>query len=311
MATREKVSAQAGRARSTTRNGSRKRRHEEDYDDAPATASRRPPSRRTPGRTGLPGRVDFDPPPRLFRGPTGTGKPRHRDRSPGKSNIVDPAGEQLQQDLERGRVGSTEGEEEDDSDEPGESDGNDLPLKKGDKGKGRQWPPPRSTAQGPPASGKASRATTKPVANPPYPTRKVSSSKSSVGQHANDHGEDERLCISMQNLVRQVAVVAEILSEYPDDRSGILDALLDDTDNAQVVRYIGCLAMGGSKGKRGWEELLADEACRKALFVGIIGRALKEHVFGSLWFGASPAQLKKLQEMEQGQGMAHKDGRSG
>jgi hypothetical protein len=75
--------------------------------------------------------------------------------------------------------------------------------------------------------------------------------------------------------------------------------LLDDEDSAQTVRYIGCLAIGGPKGRQSWNEMLKDQQCRHALIVGMIGRALKEHVFSSLWFGGTEHQLEELSQIEQ------------
>lgn len=69
--------------------------------------------------------------------------------------------------------------------------------------------------------------------------------------------------------------------------------------NEQTVRYIGCLALGGQNGEDSWNDLLSDSECRKALVLGIIGRALKESIFSELWFGADEAQRKELSDLEQ------------
>ena len=50
---------------------------------------------------------------------------------------------------------------------------------------------------------------------------------------------------------------------------------------------------------KGWEELLTQGETRRALAIGIVGRALKEHVFGDLWFGATPAEKKIMSEKEE------------
>ncbi|EME82946.1 uncharacterized protein MYCFIDRAFT_90185 [Pseudocercospora fijiensis CIRAD86] len=109
-------------------------------------------------------------------------------------------------------------------------------------------------------------------------------------------------------LIRTRGSQASVEDETPSAGRSPTKNLLGKPENAQVVRYIGCLAIGGPKGEDGWAELLADQGCRKALVVGIIGRALKEHVFGSLWFGATAEQLTRLEDMERSRVMMDKDG---
>jgi hypothetical protein len=74
-----------------------------------------------------------------------------------------------------------------------------------------------------------------------------------------------------------------------------------DVRNAQLVRYIGCLAQGGPKREESWRELLADPECRVALMVGIIGTALKEHVFSELWFGGTDDGIRALEQLQEKQ----------
>jgi hypothetical protein len=83
-----------------------------------------------------------------------------------------------------------------------------------------------------------------------------------------------------------------------------VQVLCSNVENAKLVRYIGFLAQGGANGLHSWEELLTDEEGLTALVVGIVGHALKEHVFSSLWFGGTPEEidlLEKLQEAEEDQ----------
>ncbi|KAF7186014.1 hypothetical protein HII31_12643, partial [Pseudocercospora fuligena] len=123
--------------------------------------------------------------------------------------------------------------------------------------------------------------------------------------HANDTGEDRERCIEMQEIVRALDALVQ---DIPPAAPTFFKDLLTKPENAQLVRYTGCLAIGGSKGEAGWEELLSDQACRKALVVGVVGRALKEHVLGSLRFGATVDQLKQLEDMERSPQMVDKDG---
>ena len=83
-----------------------------------------------------------------------------------------------------------------------------------------------------------------------------------------------------------------------------VQVLCSNVENAKLVRYIGFLAQGGANGLHSWEELLTDEEGLTALVVGIVGHALKEHVFSSLWFGGTHEEidlLEKLQEAEEDQ----------
>ena len=77
-------------------------------------------------------------------------------------------------------------------------------------------------------------------------------------------------------------------------------------ENRQLIRYIGCLSMGGKSGVEGWRTLLSDTTCCQALVSGIVGRALKENVFSELCFGSDPKLAEILAEEEQH--MAQTDG---
>jgi hypothetical protein len=88
-----------------------------------------------------------------------------------------------------------------------------------------------------------------------------------------------------------------------------LEDLCGDVRNAQLVRYIGCLAQGGPKREESWRELLTQPECRVALIVGIVGTALKEHVFSELWFGGTDEEIRALEELQEKQ--KHGEGESG
>lgn len=118
---------------------------------------------------------------------------------------------------------------------------------------------------------------------------------------AGDEARDQTVCQAMNTLKERLASLAHSLPTFASiDRSLLLDRLLSP-EYAQTVRYIGCLALGGSKGEQSWEELMADVPCREALVYGILARALKEAVFGELWFGGTEAQETELKKMEQDQ----------
>lgn len=87
-----------------------------------------------------------------------------------------------------------------------------------------------------------------------------------------------------------------------------LEDLCGDVRHAQLVRYIGCLAQGGPKREESWRELLSHPERRVALIVGIIGTALKEHVFSELWFGGTDEQIGELETLQERQ--KHGEGES-
>ena len=111
-------------------------------------------------------------------------------------------------------------------------------------------------------------------------------------------GTDESVCEHMQKLRSMIISITDLFE--PVAKQGtpeFLEALLTP-HNERLVRYLGCIAMGGPKGENGWHELFQDSECMKGLVFGVVGRALKEHVFDALWFGASEAQEKQLLEWE-------------
>lgn len=80
-----------------------------------------------------------------------------------------------------------------------------------------------------------------------------------------------------------------------------LDDLCGNIKNAQLLRYVGCLAQAGPDYQESWRQMLIDPECRVALVVGIIGTALKEHVFSALWFGGTDEQEAELQNLQEKQ----------
>jgi hypothetical protein len=66
----------------------------------------------------------------------------------------------------------------------------------------------------------------------------------------------------------------------------------------ELVRYAGLIATGGPAAAAGWEEIFLTAELRTALAAGVIWQALKQHIFESLWFGASEEQLKIMEQGE-------------
>lgn len=119
---------------------------------------------------------------------------------------------------------------------------------------------------------------------------------------------DEEICRKMNELRSAATEFAKTCPLVPSKHKPyMLDHLLV-RENEQLIRYIGCLAMGGPTGEQGWVTLLADTTCRQALVLGIIGRALKENVFNELYFGGSQRLVENLSKMEQEQ--THQDGKT-
>jgi len=86
-----------------------------------------------------------------------------------------------------------------------------------------------------------------------------------------------------------------------EDRSRSLEDLCSDVRNAQLVRYVGCLAQGGPDCQASWRNMMVDHDCRIALVSGIIGTALKEHVFSELWFSGTDEQIEELEALQEKQ----------
>ena len=66
----------------------------------------------------------------------------------------------------------------------------------------------------------------------------------------------------------------------------------------ELRRYISCIALGSERGAEEWIFLLCDSEFRWALIAGVIGRALMEHVFAGLYFGADEDQAEVIGKVE-------------
>jgi len=73
---------------------------------------------------------------------------------------------------------------------------------------------------------------------------------------------------------------------------------LGTTLSPEFVQFAGSIAVGGPCGTAGWEELFLDPSLRTVLLAGVLWKVFKEHVFASLLFGGSKAELNELQKME-------------
>lgn len=69
----------------------------------------------------------------------------------------------------------------------------------------------------------------------------------------------------------------------------------------ELVSWAGKVADGGPRGVQGWRGLLCTGLYRKGLAYAIIQRVLKEHLFGSLLFGAPQDLTDMLEKMEKEQ----------
>lgn len=113
--------------------------------------------------------------------------------------------------------------------------------------------------------------------------------------------KDTEVCRRVHKLRAQIEDFAWAYTSLvtKSSRRPSVEILCGDISNAKLVRYIGFLAQGGANGLESWRELLTDGDCMIALIVGIIGMALKEHVFAALWFGGTPAQIQELEQLEE------------
>ncbi|KAI7004708.1 hypothetical protein KC355_g8590 [Hortaea werneckii] len=109
--------------------------------------------------------------------------------------------------------------------------------------------------------------------------------------------QDLTVCQTMDTLKQMIQQYAERFS----DSSAASDPLshLLQPQHAEAIRYVGCLALGGPDGTDSWKQLLQSSATHKALIFGMMARALKEHVFGALWFGATPQQERELNKIQE------------
>jgi hypothetical protein len=114
---------------------------------------------------------------------------------------------------------------------------------------------------------------------------------------------DEEVCQQMDELRQSTLSFAHkhtstLQTSRGQRQCDPLDELLV-LENKHIVRYVGCVAQGSRSHISSWRELLEDPMCREALVIAIIGRALKEHVFNALYFGAPEKVLKRLMDEEQ------------
>lgn len=122
---------------------------------------------------------------------------------------------------------------------------------------------------------------------------------------------DHEVCMRVHKLRACIVDFAQSLVYHNSGtfrKERCLEDLCGDARHAQLVRYIGCLAQGGPKREESWRELLTQPECRVALIVGIVGTALKEHVFSELWFGGTDEEIRALEELQEKQ--KHGEGES-
>ncbi|KAI5367752.1 hypothetical protein Slin15195_G028850 [Septoria linicola] len=118
--------------------------------------------------------------------------------------------------------------------------------------------------------------------------------KSPKAGHENN-GKDEWLLTGIEELKGKLHALAEQVPDVVRNKSNYVDRLLDE-NNEELVRYIGCLCLGSTKAN--WNDMLTDSKARKAIVVGVVARALKEHVFGDYLFGADNDFRKELEDLD-------------
>ena len=122
--------------------------------------------------------------------------------------------------------------------------------------------------------------------------------------------KDEVLAHNMSLLVGGVVNYAHkyyAVAVPAKGRRAFFEGLLK-REHRQLIRYLGCLAIAGNEGEQSWVKLLCDKTTREALVVGVLGRALKEHVFAHLWFGGRSGQVAAMEALEEGDAFANLDG---
>lgn len=117
--------------------------------------------------------------------------------------------------------------------------------------------------------------------------------------------QDLTVCQTLDTLKQMIQQYAEGFTALP-AASDPLGHLLQP-QHAEAIRYFGCLALGGPDGTDSWKQLLQSSGTHTALIFGMIARALKEHVFGALWFGATPQQERELNTIQES--LLDKDGK--
>lgn len=120
---------------------------------------------------------------------------------------------------------------------------------------------------------------------------------------------DETIC----KMIEQIKTdIQDLVEQFPPvrehDGRDILQQLLVP-ENAQLVRYIGCLAQAGPTVDAGWRDVLSGQGARSsrnAIVFAVVGAVLKEHVFSELFIAAPPAFQQTLATMERRE--THSDG---
>ncbi|KAI9703023.1 MAG: hypothetical protein M1820_006014 [Bogoriella megaspora] len=121
--------------------------------------------------------------------------------------------------------------------------------------------------------------------------------------------EIESLFTALITLIRRFVEDQFAFAAFgSEDQRGPLCALMNNINNtpglisaseeSELVNYITCHASGGPGLYEDWQIMLWDPQARLALLCSIIGRALQEHVFSELLFGASEDQKARLQRQE-------------
>ncbi|KAF2770242.1 hypothetical protein EJ03DRAFT_335668 [Teratosphaeria nubilosa] len=127
---------------------------------------------------------------------------------------------------------------------------------------------------------------------------------SAVPDAADVASTEARDVIVASRFSQTVAASKGFAEGFPQDsltdvsETGLKRALLGPKAHLNTIRYIGSLALAGPKGMESWMQLLRGPDTRQALVMGIIGRALKEHVFSDLWFGGLEAEKKELDKID-------------
>ncbi|KAF2215584.1 hypothetical protein CERZMDRAFT_93988 [Cercospora zeae-maydis SCOH1-5] len=114
---------------------------------------------------------------------------------------------------------------------------------------------------------------------------------------SDNNGKDELLVRGIEQLKQKLQAFASNVPWIPETETRYTEELLKSADQ-ELVRYIGSIAMGGRNGEDGWEELLTNAEGREAIVMGVVARALKEHVFGDHLFGADDELRKKLESID-------------
>jgi hypothetical protein len=134
--------------------------------------------------------------------------------------------------------------------------------------------------------------------------------------YENLHGEEvvfderESLCYlnhytdvfdAVNDVQSTILSVAKVYFGYSldDDEKRQWLQRLDKKMTEELRRYAGFVAVGGPCAAAGWEEIFLEPDLRSALAAGLIWKALKQHVFDELWFGATESQLKQLKKREE------------